>query len=83
MKSKPFFIAAIALGAIGIIILLLAVISFLNDDNSIKGVIAAILHIKEGTVKDETIAQASVAFFIPAFLLAFIAFCDNFKKNGN
>ncbi len=83
MRSKPYFYAAIALCAIGTIILLLAVISFLNGDDSITSNIAALFHIDESTVKNETIAQAGAAFFIPAFMLAFFAFCDNNRKHNN
>ncbi len=76
-KSKPFFIASLVFGGIGLTILVVAVISFFCGDNVISGAIGGLMHLNTASFNDSTMAQIAVVFFIPTFIFAFRFFVDN------
>lgn len=77
MKSRPFLIAALGFGGIGVIVLILTIISFFCGDNLISAAIGGGLGLGTDSFNDATMGQISVVFFIPAFIFAFRCFADN------
>ena len=76
LKNKPFLIAAIVFGTLGILVLILTAISFFEGDNLISGAIGSLLGLDKESFRDSTMAQIAVVFFIPTFIFAFRALAD-------
>lgn len=76
MKGKPFLIAALVFGGLGIIMLILTAISFFCGDNLISYAIARALLLDSSSFSDATMGQMAVVLFIPSFIFAFRSFAD-------
>ena len=77
LKGKPFLIVALVFGSLGLLMLVITVASFFNgDDSTITTGIADLLHVDHESIKNETLAQISIVFFIPTFIFAYRSFID-------
>ncbi len=76
LKGKPFLIVALVFGSLGLLMLVITVASFFNGDDSITTGIADLLHVDHESIKNETLAQISIVFFIPTFIFAYRSFID-------
>ena len=71
MKNKPFLIAAMVFGGIGLFILLVSALIFLTKNTSICTNLGKLL----GTsISTSTLAELAAVFFMPAFVFAYKSF---------
>lgn len=76
-KEKPFLLASIIFGALGLIMLILTVISFFCGDQLISGAIRSMLNLDSESFNDSTMAQIAVVLFLPTFIFAYRSFADS------
>ncbi len=76
-KGKPFLIASLVFGGLGIIVLVLTVVSFFCGDQLISSAISSMLNLEKGAFTDTTMAQIAVVLFLPTFIFAYRSFADN------
>lgn len=71
MKNKPFLIAAIVFGCIGLFLLFASALIFLTKNTSICTNLGKLL----GTsISASTISELAAVFFMPAFVFAYKSF---------
>ncbi len=76
-KGKPFLVASVIFGGLGLIMVVLTVISFFSGDQLISGAVSSVLHLGPDTFTDSTMAQIAVVLFLPTFIFAYRSFSDS------
>ena len=76
-KEKPFLLASVIFGGLGLIMLILTVISFFCGDQLISGAICSMLNLEKDAFTDATMAQIAVVLFLPTFIFAYRSFADS------
>lgn len=71
MKNKPFLIAALVFGSIGLLLLVASALIFLTKNTSICFNLGRLLGT---TVTTSSISELAAVFFMPAFVFAYKSF---------
>ena len=77
MKNRPFLVASLVFGLIGLALLVIAGISFMTDSNAFAKAIASIMNSDPKSLSNALIAELGVVFLVPSFIFAYRSFTDN------
>lgn len=77
MKDKPFLIASIVFGGIGLALLAIASVSFLANSTAVATAVGSIFNMNKDTVSNATLAELAIVFTIPSFIFAYKTLVDS------
>ncbi len=77
MKNRPFLVASLVFGLIGLALLMTAGISFMADSNAVVKALASIMNSDPKSLSNALIAELGVVFLVPSFIFAYRSFTDN------
>lgn len=76
MKNRPFLISSLLFGVIGLALLVIAGLSFINHSTAFTAAIASLLKGDPNSLSNAVIAELGVVFMIPSFIFAYKSFAD-------
>ena len=76
MKNKPFLIASLIFGIIGIALLTIAGVSFMANSTLISDALSSFLNIDKKSFSNAIIAELGVVFLVPSFIFAYRSILD-------
>lgn len=76
MKNKPFLVASLVFGLIGLAFLVIAGISFMSDSDVFSKAVASIMNSDPKSVSNALIAELGVVFLVPSFIFAYRSLID-------
>ena len=76
MKNKPFLVASLVFGLIGLAFLVIAGISFMSDSDVFSKAVASIMNSDPKSVSNALIAELGVVFLVPSFIFAYRSLVD-------
>ena len=76
MKNRPFLVASLVFGLIGLALLVIAGISFMADSNAFAKAIASIMNSDPKSLSNALIAELGVVFLVPSFIFAYRSLVD-------
>lgn len=71
LKDKPLLITAIIFGGIGLLLMIVTGILFLNGNNDAFDTIGSVFGMESGKVTAATISQFSLVFEVVAFVIGY------------
>jgi len=77
VKNRPFLVASLVFGLIGLALLMTAGISFMADSNAVVKALASIMNSDPKSLSNALIAELGVVFLVPSFIFAYRSFTDN------
>lgn len=77
MKDKPFLIASLTFGAVGLLLLLISAIIFITKDTALYNNLEILLGMKSGSITTSIVAQLATVCMIPSFIFAYKSLSDD------
>lgn len=76
LKDRPLLVTAMVFGGIGLVMLIVAGVLFLNGDKGPLNYIGSLLGMERGRLTTGTISQFSLVFEVMAFIIGYRALSD-------
>lgn len=76
LKNKPLLITAIVFGGIGLLIIILGAVLFIDGGNDALNAIGSVFGMEKGKLTTATICQFSIVFEAMAFVVGYRALRD-------